>query len=238
MLLAGFLRNNDRMTGGAERSRVAPPGHPFLIAAAVRIAAITLSMLVFAVALAATDKGYRLAGIVVVGTDYLGFLELPDGGQILVRQGSAIEGGGRIEALDDRGLTIAFPDRTIQLDLEGSGRPSGAAAARETPRDLSDQEALVMREVSPADLARLPRTSSRSGKGDDAGVAVAQRFAPLARLPNSARVLTVNEQPVTSADAAIRLIEKSLAEGNAIGLKVAAAGDDAEQRVYLMPVDQ
>jgi hypothetical protein len=220
---------------------VAPPGHPFLIPAAARIAriaAITLALLVFAVAHAATDKGYRLAGIVVVGTDYLGFLELPDGGQILVRQGSAIEGGGRIEVLDDRGLTIAFPDRTIQLDLEGSGRPSVAAAARETPRDLSDQEPLVMREVSPADLARLPRTSNRSGKGDDAGVAVAQRFASLAKLPNSARVLTVNEQPVTSADAAIRWVEKALAEGRAVGIKVTAAGDAAEQRVYLMPVDQ
>jgi len=229
------------MTGGVERSRVAPPGHPFLIPAAARIAriaAITLALLVFAVAHAATDKGYRLAGIVVVGTDYLGFLELPDGGQILVRQGSAIEGGGRIEVLDDRGLTIAFPDRTIQLDLEGSGRPSVAAAARETPRDLSDQEPLVMREVSPADLARLPRTSNRSGKGDDAGVAVAQRFASLAKLPNSARVLTVNEQPVTSADAAIRWVEKALAEGRAVGIKVTAAGDAAEQRVYLMPVDQ
>ena len=229
------------MTGGVERSRVAPPGHPFLIPAAARIAriaAITLALLVFAVAHAATDKGYRLAGIVVVGTDYLGLLELPDGGQILVRQGSAIEGGGRIEVLDDRGLTIAFPDRTIQLDLEGSGRPSVAAAARETPRDLSDQEPLVMREVSPADLARLPRTSNRSGKGDDAGVAVAQRFASLAKLPNSARVLTVNEQPVTSADAAIRWVEKALAEGRAVGIKVTAAGDAAEQRVYLMPVDQ
>ena len=228
------------MTGGVERSRVAPPGHPFLIPAAARIAriaAITLALLVFAVAHAATDKGYRLAGIVVVGTDYLGFLELPDGGQILVRQGSAIEGGGRIEVLDDRGLTIAFPDRTIQLDLEGSGRPSVAAAARETPRDLSDQEPLVMREVSPADLARLPRTSNRSGKGDDAGVAVAQRFASLAKLPNSARVLAVNEQPVTTADATIRWVEKALAQGIAVGLKVTAAGGDAEQRVYLMPVD-
>ena len=95
-----------------------------------------------------------------------------------------------------------------------------------------------MREVSPADLARLPRTSNRSGKGDDAGVAVAQRFASLAKLPNSARVLTVNEQPVTSADAAIRWVEKALAEGRAVGIKVTAAGDAAEQRVYLMPVDQ
>jgi len=199
---------------------------------------MTLALLAFAVAHAATDNGYRLAGIVVVGTDYLGFLELPDGGQVLVRQGTVIGGGGRIVALDREGLRIAFPDRTIQLNLAGSGAPSVASTTRGIQRDLSDDELLVMREVSPEALAQLPAASNRSAKGGDAGVVVAQRFASLAKLPDNARVLSINEQPVKSADAAIRLIEKSLAQGSAISLKVAAAGDDAEQRVYLMPVDQ
>jgi hypothetical protein len=238
VLLAWFLRNNDRMTGEVEKSRVAPTGHPFFIAAAVRVAAITLALLAFSVTHAAANSGYRLAGIVAVGTDYLGFLELPDGGQILVRKGSVISGGGRIVALDGGGLRIAFADRTIQLDLEGSGGPRVASTTRGVQRDLSDEEPMVMHEVSPAALAQLTKLPNRSGKGGDPGVAVAQRFASLGRLPDNARVLAINEEPVKSADAAIRRVEKSLAEGSAVGLKVTAAGNDAEQRVYLMPVDQ
>ena len=217
---------------------MAPPGHPFFVAGAVRIAAITLALLACAVAHAATDNGYRLAGIVAVGTDYLGFLELPGGGQILVRQGSVIDGGGRIVVVDGGGLRIAFADRTIQLDLEGSGGPRVASTARGVQRDLSDEEPMVMREVSPAALAELTKTTNRGGKGGDAGVVVAQRFATLARLPDNARVLEINGDPVKSADAAIRRVEKALAEGSSVGLKVTAAGSDAEQRVYLMPVDQ
>ena len=217
---------------------MARKGHPFFVRLVWLVAAISGALLSFAVAQAATNNGYRLAGIVAVGADYLGFLELPEGGQILVRQGTVISGGGRVVALNGQGVRIAFADRTIQLDLEGTGEPGVASTARDVRRDLSDEEPLVMREVSPDALAELSGTSARSGKGGDAGVAVAQRFATLAKLPNGARVLAVNEQPVTSADATIRWVEKALAQGIAVGLRVTAAGGDAEQRVYLMPMDQ
>lgn len=226
------------MTGRVSIVRVARTGHPFLFRTAVLATVLALTLQPFANAHAAATTGYRLAGIVAVGSDYLGFLELPGGGQVLVRRGSTISGGGRIVDLDGAGLRIVFADRTIQLNLEGSGGPGVASTARDTKRDLSDEEPLVMREVGPEALAKLPRASSRSGKGGDAGVEVAQRFASLAKLPDNARVIAVNEQQVMSADTAIRLIEKSLAEGNAVGLKVTATGGDAEQRVYLMPVER
>ena len=226
------------MTGRVERSRVARKGHPFLIGLALLVAAATGALQSSAVAQAATSNGYRLAGIVAVGADYLGFLELPEGGQILVRQGSVISGGGRVVALDGEGVRIAFADRTIQLDLEGTGGPGGTSTARDVPRDLSDEEPLVMHEVSPEALAQLSGSPNRSGKGGDAGVIVAQRFATLARLPQGARVHAVNEQPVQSADATIRWVEKTLAAGGAVSLKVTAADGPAEQRVYLMPVDR
>jgi hypothetical protein len=95
-----------------------------------------------------------------------------------------------------------------------------------------------MREVSPEALAQLNGSPNRSGKGGDAGVIVAQRFATLAKLPQGARVHAVNEQPVQSADATIRWVEKTLAAGGAVSLKVTAADGPAEQRVYLMPVDR
>ena len=205
---------------------------------AVLVAVLALTLLSFANAHAATTNGYRLAGIVAVGKDYMGFLELPGGGQILVRQGSAISGGGRIVALDGMRLRIAFPDRTIELSLEGSGIPGVAPTTPNIPTDRPDDEPVTMLEVSSADLAAAPRTSNGNGKRGDAGVEVARRFASLARLPDNARVLAVNEMPVKSADAAIKLVEQSLADGRAVGLKVAAAGGDPDKRVYLMPMDQ
>lgn len=206
---------------------------------AVLVAVLALTLLSFANAHAATTNGYRLAGIVAVGKDYMGFLELPGGGQILVRQGSAISGGGRVVALDGMRLRIAFPDRTIDLSLEGSGGPGVASTTRDIPRNQSDEELVTLRDVSSADLARArDKTSTSSGKPTDASGEVARRFASLANLPDNARVLSVNETPVKSADAAIKLVEQSLADGRAVGLKVAAASGDPEKRVYLMPVDQ
>ena len=66
--------------------------------------------------------GYRLAGTVLVGDKYLGFLELPQGGQVLVREGSVVN-GGRVIVFTDKGLRIQFPDRVLELQLERSGRP-------------------------------------------------------------------------------------------------------------------
>ena len=63
------------MIGRASTSRVARLGHPSFIAAAV-----SATLLSFATARAAAANGCRLAGIVAIGPDYLGFLELPGGG--------------------------------------------------------------------------------------------------------------------------------------------------------------
>ena len=223
------------MTGGVTISRVARLGHPFLFAAAVGAAVLALTLLSFANVHAAAAGGYRLAGIVAVGKGHLGFLELPGGEQILVRQGSAISGGGRIVALDGERLRIAFPDRTIELTLEGSG--AVASMTRDILVDQPDEGQVVMRQVDSAAIAHALKTPSGTGKRVDARVAVAQRFASLADLPDNARVLAVNEVPVTSADATIRLAEKSLAEGRAVSLQLATAGGDPGTRVYLMPAD-
>lgn len=57
------------------------------------VLALTLAALPSAALLAGTADGYRLAGIIAVGDDYPGLLELPDGEQVLVRRGSTVEGG-------------------------------------------------------------------------------------------------------------------------------------------------
>ena len=222
------------MTGRVSTARVARPGHPFFFAAAFLAAVVALLLLSFAAARAAATGGYRLAGIVTVGKDCLGFLELPGGGQVLVRQGSTIEGGGRIVTLDDERLRIAFPDGTIELRLEGSGKPSAALTTQRILLSPSDQ-GHVMLQVDAAALDQALKASHPGDKHADAGVEVAHRFASLVDLPNNARVLAVNEVPVASADRAIRLAEKSLAEGSVVRLNLEAPGGDPDTRVYLLP---
>jgi hypothetical protein len=75
------------------------------------VLALTLAALPSAALLAGTSDGYRLAGIIAVGDDYLGLLELPGGEQVLVRRGSAVDGGGRIALLDAEQLRLVLPDR-------------------------------------------------------------------------------------------------------------------------------
>jgi hypothetical protein len=196
---------------------------------------LLLTVVSVAAAQAEAKPGYRLAGIVAVGSDYLGFLELPDGGQVLVRQGTAIGDGGRIVALDNERLKIAFPDRTIELSLEDSGKPGTAPNTQGIVVGQSDQGHVMVRQVDSAALSQALATSRTSTKAPDAGIEVGQRFAGLINLPNNARVLAVNEVPVTSADSALKLAETSLAEGTPVRLNLAAASGDPETRVYLLP---
>jgi len=72
---------------------------------------------------AASLEGYRLAGTVAVGQGHLGVLELPEGTQVLVREGSEVA-GGRVVRLDARSLRLAFPEEELELPLAGLPRPA------------------------------------------------------------------------------------------------------------------
>ena len=73
----------------------------------------------------------------------------------------------------------------------------------------------------------------KGGPVPSASQVVAERFAPLLDLPSGARVVAVNEQPVGSADAAIDLVQDTLAKGMPARLNLQTA--DGLQRVYLRP---
>jgi hypothetical protein len=192
------------------------------------------------------SASYRLAGVVAVGKDYLGFLELPDGGQVLVRKGSAISGGGHVVALDRERLRIAFPDRTIELSLQGSGTPSVPAASQGVLQGQVDREHVMVRDVDNGVLREALATqgtpaSARPNQGSqkhvDPATEVGRRFASVVNIPLNSRVVAVNEVPVTSADATMALVDRSLAEGIALRLNLAGTGSgDLETRVYLSPV--
>ena len=209
------------------------------------VLALTLAALPSAALLAGTGDGYRLAGIIAVGEDYLAVLELPGGEQVLVRRGSAVAGGGRIVLLDAERLRIALPDQVVDLALDRSLNapvvPDGLGVVQE---QMDDGNVLIRRvdpEAFGSSVARsrpagapTAGTASKVEPADPAGEA-GRRLAPILNLPPDSRIVAVNEQPVRSADQAIALIEQSLAAGVSPRLNITGAG--GESRVYMSPAE-
>lgn len=202
-----------------------------------------LLLLAFGSSAVAADpqRGYRLAGVLSAGDSYVGFLELPQGEQVLVRLGSVVD-GGTVVAFDAKSLRIRFPDRDVELSLEGSGHPVVATAAPPVVLGGDEQGHVIRRDVDAAGLhaglqqstgkAGAPKTRSGGPPADPQRV-VTQRIAPLLDLPADARVVAVNETRITSASAAIGVVESSLAKGMPARLNLQTP--DGMKRVYLMP---
>lgn len=234
------------MSGSVSTARVAVLGHPFSFFWSMA-APVALSLLLLcSAALAAASSPYRLAGIVAVGEDYLGFLEVPEGGQILVRKGSGIAGGGRVIALERDRLTIAFPDRVIEVSLEGSGRPGTPAVVRDVLKGQEDFDNHMVRQVdnrllrkalATGDSTASPGANAHTRQRTDAAADLGRRFASILNLPPSARLVAVNESPVTSVQSTLAMVDRLLAEGVSLRLNLAGSSSgDAETRVYLTPV--
>lgn len=206
------------------------------------LALLLTASLLSSIAQAADGKGYRLAGVLAVGPDYLAILELPGGEQQLVRTGTELEGGARVVLVEASRLRIAQSvGSTIELNLDGSGGPAQLPLALGVVQEQTDHEGALIRRVDPAAFSASAArsvntpvagsTPSRNGKRDPAAE-IGRRLAPVLNLPIDSRVVAVNEQSVRTADQAIRLIEQSFQENTAPRLNItSAAGDDS--RVYL-----
>lgn len=203
--------------------------------------AVLLLLVLGSTAGADAQRGYRLAGVMSAGDSYLGFLEVPQGGQVLVRLGSEID-GGKVIAFDAKALRIRFPEGVVEFSLEASGKPRVAAAAPQVVLGGDEQGHVVRRTVDVDGLqaglqhgggtADAPKTRA-GGPPSDAQRTVTQRFAPLLDLPADARVVQVNETRITSAAAAISLVEDTLAKGMPARLNLQTP--DGFKRVYVMP---
>jgi hypothetical protein len=208
-----------------------------------RTLALLLTILLLpSVVTAAGAQGYRLAGVLAVGPDYLAILELPGGGQVLVRKGSTVAGGGQVVLLEASRLRIAFPGRqAVDVSLDGSGAAPQVPVALGVVQEQSDEDHVMIRQVDPAVFdeavnrsSRDPAAASRAartGGKKDAGLETALRLAPILNLPPNSRVVTVNEQPVQSAEQAIRTIQRTFDEGMPPRLNL--VNDGGEFRVYL-----
>jgi hypothetical protein len=205
------------------------------------VLALTLAALPSAALHAGTADGYRLAGIIAVGEDYLGLLELPGGKQVLVRRGSTIDGGGRIVALDSSQLRLDLRDRVLLLALDRStGAPVVPAGLGVVQEQLDDGHVMIRRVDAEAFAESVdrstpsgPATPGAKARATDPTIEAGRRLSPILNLPPDSRLLAVNEQPVRSAERAIALIEQSLAEGVSPRLNITGAG--GETRVYISP---
>ena len=205
------------------------------------VLALTLTALPSAALLADTAGGYRLAGIVAVGDDYLGLLELPGGEQVLVRRGSTIAGGGRIALLDAEQLRLVLPDRVLVLALDRSSSAPVVPAALGVIQEQMDDGNVMIRRVDPQAFAASVARSSPSGQSPpgtkaraaDPTIEAGRRLGPILNLPPDSRLVAVNEQPVRTAERALALIEQSLASGVSPRLNIVGAG--GETRVYMSP---
>lgn len=192
-------------------------------------------------ALAADAGSYRLAGIVAVGPDYLGILQLPSGAQQLVRVGSTIEGGGRVVRVDAKQMRIQLPGRTLDLALDGSDAAPTVPVGLGVLTAQADMDNVMIRSVDAdafsdaaarsRNTAAAPAGSAAPAKRVDPGAEAGRRLAPILNLPPDSRIKAVNELPVRSADQAIKLIEQSLRDGIAPRLNIENAG--GESRVYM-----
>jgi hypothetical protein len=195
------------------------------------------------VAFASAATGYRLAGVIAVGPDHLGLLEIPGGKQLLVRQGSVIEGGGRVLMLDATTLRIALPAGVFDLALDGANRLAvtqvAATSVPAKPVGKShplpdDQDHLLFRAVDVRLLADT-RAARATGPSTDAPGQTAAILGPLMDLPPGARVVAINGQPVTTAGAAIALVERSLGQRVMARLTLAIPGNEPHTYVYVSP---
>ena len=213
---------------------------PLRRATALAVATILFTCLAAA---AGTDR-YRLAGVLAVGPDYLGILELPGGDQLLVRKGSVVEGGGRVVLLDATRLRIAFPGRPpFDITLDGSDAPAVVPPGLGVVQDQTDRDNVMVRRVdSDAMLASVERSQADAAKpsgtapataGRDPAAEAGRRLAPILNLPPNSRVVAINEQPVRSADDALRLIEQSLQRGESPRLDL--GNTVGESRLYVSP---
>jgi hypothetical protein len=165
-----------------------------------------------------SSGGYRLAGVLSTGENRVGFLELPQGRQVLIRLGSTVNGGKVVE-FSAQQLRIAFPDRTIELTLT-AGAAAGSVTLKKPKHYINKPKPIVMPAFTPSEAAVLSFKEHGPPSlpaGIDPARYVAEVIAPTGALPAGATITYVNGQAVTSfAQAANALYAASELVGQAI----------------------
>lgn len=185
--------------------------------------------------------GYRLAGVMLIGNDRIGFLEVPSGGQMLVRVGTLID-GGKVTVFNEREVRIAFPNRTVVLQLAGGAGGASSDAALGVVVGNEEDGHIMVRQIDAARMSTAlgqsrQTTATKGGTSarQDAGANLGRRLATIVDLPLNARVVAVNDKPVSSTEKAITEIEETLSKGQGMTLNLESPPGEPDGRVYLIP---
>lgn len=191
---------------------------------------------------------YRVTGVIAVGADdWMVLVEAAGGTYLRVRVGDELSGGQVLE-IAPHWMRLVFPDGEQVWRLSPGERPlpkpaaPGEANASDTEtQPLPGAHEPIIRSVDPAALAELERESDRlrgtPGSLGDPGFALPLLLEPILELglPDDARVVRLNDQPIESVGAGIEQINETLRRNNAVWLTVERAIGGAHQRVYFMP---
>jgi hypothetical protein len=163
-----------------------------------------------------------------VGQNYVAVLALRDGSQVLVRTGSIID-GGRVVGFTDRTVRIAFPNGEVELTLDGSNAPVAARppSDRHAPAPMLPLTLHITAEA----IRILASSPAPTGASRDPGSLMAQRFSTVMNLPPAARVVEVNEQPVTDATSALNQVADTLVNNGTARLNIQSPS--GPQRIYV-----
>jgi hypothetical protein len=166
----------------------------------------------------------RLAGVIDLGDGRrLAVLEFADGAQRLAQPGRAI---GDIQVLEvgDEWVRLRLPEGEQRLDLSWI-RPGGG-----TGRPAYAPEPIATRHITPVLLDGFRRFGTVPVDGPQVGHA---RLNELLQLPLAACVVAVDDQEVTSPEAAALALRTALENGQAPRLSVRQG--EAVERIYLVP---
>jgi hypothetical protein len=187
----------------------------------------------------AQPNGYRLAGTLAVGKDYLALIAVPEGGQVLARAGSVI-GGVKVVAVTVSTVRLEFPSGVVELTLQGSGAPRevpGVASAGAV-KAASQHGQIYERDVAVDELSRELRAPSMAGGqngGNKASMKLqsAQHLAEVLDLPPGSQVLKVGAVSVASAEQVIKELDNAFAHPSAMGLTLEVQTPKGPARVYI-----
>jgi hypothetical protein len=190
-----------------------------------------LLLSVIAVALlscvATAENDLRLAGTVSYGNgQWLAMVELPSGGQKLVRVNEPLA-GGTVVAIADRVVRIRLPAGEKIYVLEG-GKTIASWAVAERP---AGAPIIASREIAPAFLQALDQVELRFGKSEPQ--VLHAELNKLLGIPPSSRVRAVNQSRMKNDAQLIAAIRREARAHNAVHLFL----DNSPQltEVYLLP---
>jgi len=172
---------------------------------------------------------YRLSGTINDGdSKRLALVEAPGGERKLLRIGDRLAGAGVLE-IDDDMILLEKNGKLLTLGLEG------LLAIGQT-RNPVFQTNIVATAAMRAKLESM--VVGGTGRSRSSGSkTIAEQMRTILNLPPQAKIVTINDRPVTSPEQGLSVLNESLGSGGGI-IRIEISGVPESDALYLMPEDE